>query len=219
MTRFALSTFMLGCVAALAACTATGTASVTGPTPLPVPSAVDTCGPTTAPGQPAGCMITPAPGASATATPNAGGSGLAAAPLTGQALADVAYLDVDGKSYQTAALKGAPALITVWAHWCSHCQAELPKIQTWVKAQGGKVVWVPIEGSRATPEQVKAFATTYQIDQKLYLDPTGGIIGAVQAAGYPTERFVDATGTIQGGSTGSFDDAAYGALLAKFPKP
>lgn len=220
MTRFILSTLMLGGVAALAACNVAGTAAIAGPTPLPVPMAADTCGPTTAPGQPAGCMITPAPGASAVATANPAASGLAAAPLTGQALADVAYLGIDGKAYQTAALKGAPALITVWAHWCGHCQVELPKIQAWIKANANSgVVWVPIEGSKATPAQVTAFAATYKIDLPLYLDPAGGILGAVQAAGYPTDRFMDAKGVLQGGSTGSFDDGAYGALLKAFPKP
>jgi thiol-disulfide isomerase/thioredoxin len=181
--------------------------------------AADTCGPTTAPGQPAGCMITPAPGASA-ATPNPSASGLAAAPLTGQMLPDVAYLGVDGKSYQTAALRGAPTLLTVWAHWCGHCQAVLPKIQAWVKANANSgVVWVPIEGTKATPAQVTAFAATYKIDLPLYLDPTGGITGTLQATGYPTDRFVDAKGVIQGGSIGNFEDAAYGALLRTFPKP
>ena len=47
----------------------------------------------------------------------------------------------------------------------------------------------------------------------------GGVIGALQAAGYPTERFVDAKGVIQGGSTGNFDADAYSNLLAKYPKP
>lgn len=218
MTRFSIPLLLVGCVAALAACTASGTAAVTGPTPLPMPMAADSCGPTTGPSG-AGCLITPAPGASAAATAQPGATGLDAQPLVGLALPDLPYLGVDGKAYQTAALKGSPLLLTVFAHWCSHCQIELPLIQTWVKSQAPKgLVWVAIEGSMATPEQVKTFATTYQIDLPLYLDPAGGIVGAVKASGYPTDLFVDATGTVRGGSRGTFDAPAYEALLTKYPK-
>jgi thiol-disulfide isomerase/thioredoxin len=45
------------------------------------------------------------------------------------ALADFELMDLDGKKWSLADLKGKVAFINLWATWCGPCKAELPYVQ------------------------------------------------------------------------------------------
>lgn len=93
-----------------------------------------------------------APSASSGATPAASGSAAAREPtIAGEALPQFRGADGDaavgtpaptdegsdftGKSVSIAA-DGRPKVIVFIAHWCPHCQAAVPLLQTWVSAGG-----------------------------------------------------------------------------------
>ena len=93
-----------------------------------------------------------APSASGGAATAAGGSGAVAAPTIGgeslprfegaegDAAVGMPAPTVDGSDFAgkrvSIALDGRPKAILFVAHWCPHCQAEVPLIQTWVSAGG-----------------------------------------------------------------------------------
>src|SRR6185369_9533154 len=45
------------------------------------------------------------------------------------ALADFDLMDLDGRKWSPADLKGKVALINLWATWCGPCREELPYVQ------------------------------------------------------------------------------------------
>jgi cytochrome c biogenesis protein CcmG, thiol:disulfide interchange protein DsbE len=56
-------------------------------------------------------------------------------PALGETLPTISGNDIDGQP-MTIAPDGKAQLIVVMAHWCPHCQAEVPRIVDWV-ADGG----------------------------------------------------------------------------------
>lgn len=56
-------------------------------------------------------------------------------PAVGTVVPTVTGQQFDGKQL-TIAPNGKPHIIMVVAHWCSHCQAEVPRVQKWLDASG-----------------------------------------------------------------------------------
>lgn len=56
-------------------------------------------------------------------------------PTVGSIIPTVIGQQFDGKQL-TIAPNGKPHIIMVVAHWCSHCQAEVPRVQKWLNASG-----------------------------------------------------------------------------------
>ena len=48
----------------------------------------------------------------------------------GQAMPDFALVDLQGRTWRLADLKGKTAFVNVWATWCKPCLQELPHVQT-----------------------------------------------------------------------------------------
>ena len=92
-----------------------------------------------------------APSAAASAPPSAPA---AASPSTGAVAADLSPFasttnddavgrpapEVDGQSFDGNPVRitadGRPKLIVFLAHWCPHCQREVPVVQAWIDAKG-----------------------------------------------------------------------------------
>jgi len=69
-----------------------------------------------------------------TALPAFDGS-VAVDPALGQAAPTLTGVNFAGQSV-TIANDGKPKVIMFLAHWCPHCQAEVPRIQNWLDANG-----------------------------------------------------------------------------------
>ncbi len=69
------------------------------------------------------------------------GTGLApkpesgADPAIGMTVPSIVGQQFNGQQL-TIAPNGKPQIIMVVAHWCSHCQAEVPRLQKWLNASG-----------------------------------------------------------------------------------
>ena len=63
--------------------------------------------------------------------------GSGADPAAGQAVPEISGFDTLDGSPVTIANDGKPKLIFILAHWCPHCQKEVPLIQQWI--DDGKV--------------------------------------------------------------------------------
>jgi cytochrome c biogenesis protein CcmG, thiol:disulfide interchange protein DsbE len=72
------------------------------------------------------------------------GTALADAPASGSGVADPALGQtiptIKGETFDssqmTIAPDGKPQIIMVVAHWCPHCQAEVPRLQDWLDQNG-----------------------------------------------------------------------------------
>jgi thiol-disulfide isomerase/thioredoxin len=60
---------------------------------------------------------------------NDGGVGSVAPAATGE--------DFDGSAVSITPGDGTPRVVVFLAHWCPHCQAEVPRIQQWLDEGGG----------------------------------------------------------------------------------
>jgi len=56
-------------------------------------------------------------------------------PAVGQALPTISGMTFDGSPMSIGPSDG-PAVILVLAHWCPHCQAEVPRVQQWIESGG-----------------------------------------------------------------------------------
>ena len=56
---------------------------------------------------------------------------------TGLAYPDVKGEDFDGDTVTVDHTDGRAKGIVFLAHWCSHCQAEVPRVQAWLDSTGG----------------------------------------------------------------------------------
>ena len=56
-------------------------------------------------------------------------------PAVGRRIPDVTGVSFDGTPVSIKA-DGRPKLILFIAHWCSHCQVEVPVVQAWIDAKG-----------------------------------------------------------------------------------
>lgn len=134
----------------------------------------------------------------ASATPTASAAPSAPAPSASPEMApSVRFLTLgDGQERGLEAFSGV-RVVTFWATWCGHCQAELPKLDPWAKAEArAGWAWVPIEASQGSKEEVAKFKTDYKIQGELYFDPSGATAKAFGIGSYPTTVVLDAQGKV-----------------------
>jgi len=62
-------------------------------------------------------------------------SGATSDPAVGETIPTVAGESFDGSSISIGP-DGQPKVVLILAHWCPHCQAEVPRIQAWLDANG-----------------------------------------------------------------------------------
>jgi len=185
---------------------------------------------------------TPAGGGSATMPPSAasgapGGSGsgaAAAAPvITGSPLADfqgpnddpsvgrpapeVTGADFEGTRVAITA-DGRPKVVIFLAHWCPHCQAEVPLIQAWVNAggvpDGVDLVSVATGIDPAAPNYPPAaWLEREGWTVPVIVDPTNSVAAAYGLSGYPFWVFIGADGNVRARTTGELPIADVEALI------
>jgi thiol-disulfide isomerase/thioredoxin len=132
--------------------------------------------------------------------------------ITGDALAEDSVGDAAplvradallGEGEQVLLADGQATMIVFLAHWCSHCNAEVPVVVDWL-------------GAEALPDGVEVVAVATAIDPTLpnyppdtwlrerdWVSPTlvdadGSIAAAYGVTGYPQWVFVDADGIVRG---------------------
>jgi cytochrome c biogenesis protein CcmG, thiol:disulfide interchange protein DsbE len=102
---------------------------------------------------------------------------------------------------------GRPQMLLFLAHWCSHCQAEVPAVQAWLDAgglpDGVDLVSVSTSADPAAPnyppdEWLRREGWTPPV----MVDPTGSVATAFGLPAFPYFVFVNADGTVAGRITG-----------------
>lgn len=123
-------------------------------------------------------------------------------PAIGTAVPAVSGTDYTGKAVSIAPGKDGPLMIVVMAHWCPHCNNEIPKLVEWEKSgqvpDGLNVVGISTAATDGAPH----FPPGEWLDQLgwdwpvIADDADQTAAAAVGTTGYPFIMFVDAEGRL-----------------------
>lgn len=148
---------------------------------------------------------------SGTALAGAGGSGLidpATDPAVGKTVPSLSGSTPSGTPISYAP-NGKPTIYLFVAHWCPHCQAELPRIAAWIEqgsALSSRVAWRTIStavNSDRDNYPPSAWFTKTKWDEPVMVDSAkGDAATAFGLQSFPYLIFVDSNGVVKQRATG-----------------
>jgi thiol-disulfide isomerase/thioredoxin len=146
-------------------------------------------------------------------------------PAVGQRIPGLSGQSFDGSDVTVDPADGRPKVIVFLAHWCPHCQAEVPRIQQWIE-----------EGNQPDGVDIYAVSTGVRQDQPNYPpsawmaregwtppvlldDDTGTAATSFGLTGFPYFVLVDGEGNVVQRGSGElpvedFDAAVQGLVTA-----
>jgi thiol-disulfide isomerase/thioredoxin len=89
----------------------------------------------------------------------------------------------------------APAIVNLWASWCSPCRAELPVIQSFAERSQGKVRVVGVV-TRDRRDAAQSFIDDKKLTFPMLDDPQQRLLTAIGRNNLPVTLFVTADGRI-----------------------
>lgn len=110
---------------------------------------------------------------------------------------------------------GAPAVISIWAEWCPHCQVELPVLQSTMAdyPDVGLVTILSSIGQQPGPEPDEYLAENGLTFPVAVDDVSNSLAQAYGLRGFPTIYFVDADGNVTYQASGEIPEADLRAQL------
>lgn len=138
----------------------------------------------------------------------------------GQPAPDVEGVDFDGN---TVAIEndGTAKAVVFLAHWCPHCQAEVPRVQAWLDGGGGvegvEVISVTTSMNSAQPN----YPPSEWLDREEWTSPVirddsdSTVLASYGAGGFPYWVFVDADGNVTRRSAGELDIPTLEAFMTE----
>jgi len=106
--------------------------------------------------------------------------------------------DLDGQPVRLADLRGKAVWINFWASWCPPCQSETPVIRDLAAryaSRGLAVIGISVQ--ETSLDDVRAYATRYQLGYTIGTDLSGYIFRLYRPPGLPTQVFVGPDGAIR----------------------
>jgi cytochrome c biogenesis protein CcmG/thiol:disulfide interchange protein DsbE len=106
--------------------------------------------------------------------------------------------DLDGQPVRLADLRGKAVWIYFWASWCPPCQSETPVIRDLAEryaSRGLAVIGISVQ--ETSLDDVRAYATRYQLGYTIATDLSGYIFRLYRPPGLPTQVFVGPDGAIR----------------------
>lgn len=129
----------------------------------------------------------------------------------------LSFTDGDGRPLTLDNFRGRVVLLNLWATWCPPCVEEMPALDRLQAALGGdafEVVALSID--RPGRRVVEPFMQRYNLTRlRLFLDPSGASVRALQVQGLPTTLLIDREGREIGRMAGAaaWDSPAGQALM------
>jgi len=126
---------------------------------------------------------------------------------TPQPLADVSFLDAEGKPVKLSDWHGKVVLLNLWATWCGPCREEMPLLDSLQGELGSdtfEVIALAVDKAGLKGAE-KFFRDTKVGNLKLYADPTARVGGKLRVVGMPTTILIDAQGREIGRLVGPAD--------------
>jgi thiol-disulfide isomerase/thioredoxin len=119
---------------------------------------------------------------------------------------------VDWSSYA-----GSPTVLSIWASWCPHCQAELPVLADAVsRASGVRLVTVVTSIGAHPGPTPSQYLAEHGLTFPVAIDDAGGTLAqALGVQAFPTLYFVDSNGVVRYASEGELPENVLAQQLAK----
>ncbi len=110
---------------------------------------------------------------------------------------DFTLKDLDGNDVKLSDYKGKIVILNFWAVWCKYCLIEMPDFNELNKEleKENEVVILAIN-SQESPEKVKEYLSSSNIDLKVLLDQDGAVTQTYGISGFPTTFFINKDGTL-----------------------
>lgn len=125
----------------------------------------------------------------------------------GDTLPEVSITPLDGGSEVLLSDIEGPAVVNLWATWCTPCRKEIPDFQAVHEARGDEVRFVGVNiGENA--DQIDEYLTEVGATYEQYIDEEGYVQTELEATNMPTTVVIDADGRIVARHLGRMDQSA-----------
>lgn len=99
-------------------------------------------------------------------------------------------LDLQGRRWQWAALRGRAVLLNFWASWCEPCRAEMPTLQQLADLHGPERLAVLALNFKESPATAQRFAQRTGLRLPVLLDQGGAFARACGVKVFPSTLLV-----------------------------
>jgi len=103
-------------------------------------------------------------------------------------------LDLQGKTWRLADLRGRAVVLNFWATWCPPCRVEMPSLQQMGEIYGPDRLQVLAVNVGEEPRRISAYLQRAGLNLTVLLDPRSEIARAWHADALPTTYLIDAEG-------------------------
>jgi thiol-disulfide isomerase/thioredoxin len=124
----------------------------------------------------------------------------------GMAAPTVQGTSFDGSPVSISA-DGRPKVVLFLAHWCAHCQAEVPLLQDWIAAGGQPDDIDLVSVATSIDPSYPNYPPEAWLDREgwtvpVIVDPTDSVAASYGVSAFPFWTFIRADGTVGGRLTG-----------------
>lgn len=103
-------------------------------------------------------------------------------------------MDLQGKVWKLADLRGRVVLLNFWASWCEPCRAEMPTLQQLAEIYGPEKLVVLAINFKEGPRRINQYVQATGMSLPVLLDQSGDIAKQWGANVFPTTILIDAEG-------------------------
>jgi len=103
-------------------------------------------------------------------------------------------LDLQGKTWTLAALRGRAVVLNFWATWCPPCRAEMPSLQQLAEIYGPDRLVVLALNVGEGPRRITQYLQSSGLELTVLLDPKSEIARTWGATALPTTYLIDTEG-------------------------
>ena len=141
----------------------------------------------------------------------------ASGPLlaTGEEVPDFQAPSLDGGTISWSDVEGQPTVLAIWAPWCPHCQAELPRLAAAVDARPEiQLVTITtaygVQPGPTPPEYMADEGLTFPVAVD---DGSQTLLQGFGVESFPTTYYVASDGTVVTSTTGEVPSDQLGSIL------